>query len=276
MGDDVDRSSMAVCFLLVIPCCFRYSIFSKKLCRCAALHGCCAQQSDEEPVKRIVLIGKPCSGKGTQAPLLSSRYGFVHLSTGQILRQEMSKKTSLGALAAEYMKQGDMLPDNIMLPLITKRISEQDCQQRGYILDGFPRTVSQALKMSVYHIGVDIVFLLQRSDEDAMEWMRERLYDPVTGILYHPTYYPPPKDSIPFLQRRIDDNEAVMRKRLAQFRHSSLPLIHLFQEQLVVINTSNKRPTQQVFEEICQVLENFKAWKKDASSSITLPHLSSF
>ncbi|EME27338.1 adenylate kinase [Galdieria sulphuraria] len=223
-----------LCFISLIPTPFRYFGSKRSLKRpfryldnsCCS---CCESIDKEQQVKRIVLIGKPCSGKGTQAPLLSSRYGFVHLSTGQILREEMNKNTSLGALAAQYMKQGDMLPDSIMLPLISSRIAQQDCQNKGYILDGFPRTISQALKMSSHHIGVDIVFLLQRSDEDAIEWMRERLYDPLTGILYHPTYYPPPPDSIPFLQRRIDDNEIVMRKRLFQFHQSCLPIIQLFQ-----------------------------------------------
>lgn len=190
----------------------------------------------------------------------------------------MEKETPLGILAAEYMKQGDMLPDNIMLPLIAERISQDGGLKNGYILDGFPRTISQAWKMRRYAIHVDIVFLLQRSDEDAMEWMRERLYDPVTGMLYHPIYYPPPPEKVAFLQRRMDDNETVMRKRLSQFLDNCLPIIHYFQDKLVVIDTSNKRPTQQVFQEIVDHIENFKSLKtKHPSSSLSkLPNLLSF
>lgn len=247
-----------------------FDVYVKHKCRCCGHSHREQHQDGRHQARRIVLLGKPCSGKGTQAPLLSSRYGFIHLSTGQMLRQELSENTALGILAAEYMKQGDMLPDDMMLPLVAKRISQPDCQKHGYILDGFPRTLSQAVQMSRYSIGVDLVFLLQRSDEDAQDWMRHRLYDPSTGVLYHPVYFPPPAHRIPYLQRRMDDQEAVMQKRLQQYRQNTLPLVHFFQDKLVWIDTSNKRPTEQVFEEICQHVERWNAgvWMKQQRKDI--------
>eukprot|EP00871_Galdieria_phlegrea_P005396 jgi/Galph1/5858/GphlegSOOS_G4458.1 len=183
---------------------------------------------------------------------------MAHLSTGQILRDEVEKRTPLGLFAKERMACGELLPDNVVL--VSNRIAQEDCQRFGYILDGFPRNASQVrnlktldyrwlatkfrvyqgLSMQDYDIMVDLVFLLNRSDEDAIEWMRERLYDPSTGIIYHSRYFPPPSKRLPFLQRRMDDNEETMRKRLVHFRSSCPSILQVFKVEHQLINCASR------------------------------------
>uniref|UniRef100_A0A0C3SJ09 Adenylate kinase n=1 Tax=Guillardia theta (strain CCMP2712) TaxID=905079 RepID=A0A0C3SJ09_GUITC len=118
----------------------------------------------------ILLAGKPCSGKGTQAPLISRKYRCVHISTGDLLRAEMKVGSELGARAFEYVKEGKLLPDDLVISIVKKRIEQDDCIYHGWILDGFPRTVEQAKMLIEEKIIPDHVIILDRPDEVVREW----------------------------------------------------------------------------------------------------------
>ena len=113
---------------------------------------------------RIVLFGGPGVGKGTQAAVLSARYSIAHISTGDLLRQERQEKTELGLRASEYIDAGTLVPDELILDMVSKRLTQPDCAN-GYILDGFPRTVAQAEAMEARSIGVDVVVSFELDDK---------------------------------------------------------------------------------------------------------------
>ncbi|KAM3567743.1 hypothetical protein VYU27_010118, partial [Nannochloropsis oceanica] len=135
---------------------------------------------DEPQGLKVVLTGKPCSGKGTQAPMMGRKYRMVHIATGNLLRAEIQAETELGLIAKEQMEKGELLPDELIIALVKKRVSADDCRRNGWILDGFPRTVRQAKLMQKAGIEPDAVIELDRPDELVEEWCLGRYHDAAT------------------------------------------------------------------------------------------------
>lgn len=180
---------------------------------------------------RILLIGPPGTGKGTQASLIQKKMGIPHISSGDMLREAVNKKTSLGKQADRYMSQGSLVPDDLVIEIIIDRISQPDASE-GFLLDGFPRTVPQAqaldkaLKQS--KLEIDHVLQIFVPDEQIIIRATGRLIDPLTNKIYHKKFKPPPVEIADRVIQRNDDTEETLKKRLAKFHADTGPILKYY------------------------------------------------
>lgn len=186
---------------------------------------------------RIILIGPPGSGKGTQAKKLMKTLNIPHISSGDMLREAVSKGTALGKMAKSYMDEGALVPDNLVIEMIMERISRPDAQN-GFLMDGFPRTLAQAeaLDQAFKKTGVKLnhVLLFDVPDEEIIIRNSARRMDPQTGIIYNLRFNPPPKEILPRLVQRADDEEETLRIRLAKYHSETRPLIPYYAKQNLI------------------------------------------
>ena len=181
---------------------------------------------------RLILLGPPGAGKGTQAKMICEKYGIPQISTGDMLRAAVSAGTALGVEAKKVMDAGELVSDELILQLVKDRISENDCTS-GYLLDGFPRTIAQAEGMKKLGIDVDFVVELQVDDEEIIERMGGRRIHPASGRVYHVKFNPPRTDNQDdetgeALIQREDDAEQTVRKRLDVYHKQTAPLIDYY------------------------------------------------
>ncbi len=204
--------------------------------------------------KIIIFLGPPGAGKGTQSERLIKEYGFVQLSTGDILREAVRNGTELGKKAKQYMDAGQLVPDEIIIGIIKEKLNE--LKDKNVIFDGFPRTIPQAeaLDEMLSQEGkeVDVVILFDVDDEEVIKRLSGRRIDPNTGKTYHIIYNPPP-EGIEVIQRD-DDKEEVIRKRLEVYHSQTEPLADYYKKKgkLVVVNANN--PPDDVYNQIKEVL----------------------
>lgn len=182
---------------------------------------------------RIVILGPPAGGKGTQAKKLCEHFNLTHISTGDLLRQAVKDKTPLGLEAEKYMSAGQLVPDELVISLIEARLRQSDCD-KGVVLDGFPRTKRQALALTKKGIEVDCVLNLHVADEKLIERAVNRRVHLASGRMYHLFFNPPlipGRDDITGepLTHRDDDNEDALKARLAVYHARSQPLIQYYQ-----------------------------------------------
>ncbi len=205
--------------------------------------------------KTIVFLGPPGAGKGTQAEKLKKAYGFVHISTGDILREAVSKGTQLGKIAKKYMDEGKLLPDDLIIGIIEEKLKE--LPDANIILDGFPRTVGQAeaLDKLLEKLGrkLDAVILFDISDQEVIRRLSGRRIDPKTGKVYHIEFNPPPKD-VDVIQRE-DDKEEVIKKRLSVYHSQTSPLIEYYKNQNKLFVVDASKSPEDVYKEITSVLK---------------------
>jgi adenylate kinase len=181
---------------------------------------------------RIILLGLPGAGKGTQAQFLIERYRIPQISTGAMLRAEIDAGSALGQEAQKYMSAGDLVPDQLVTAMVRKRIAQPDCGN-GYIIDGFPRTIAQAEALRAAGIDIDFVIEIEVDDQEILRRMSGRRVHPATGRTYHVEFNPPQapgKDDItgePLVQRP-DDNEATVRQRIASYHAMTKPLVNYY------------------------------------------------
>ena len=181
---------------------------------------------------RLILLGPPGAGKGTQAKMICEKYGIPQISTGDMLRAAVSAETPLGIEAKKVMDAGELVSDDLILQLVKDRISENDCTS-GYLLDGFPRTIAQAEGMKKLGIDVDFVVELQVNDEEIIERMGGRRIHPASGRVYHVKFNPPKienqdDETGEALIQRDDDAEDTVRKRLDVYHEQTAPLIDYY------------------------------------------------
>ncbi len=178
---------------------------------------------------RVILLGSPGSGKGTQAKAITEKFGIPQISTGDMLRAAVREGTALGVEAKKIMDAGLLVSDEIILGLIKERIRAKDCQN-GFLLDGFPRTIAQADGLQNMGIVIDHVIEFVVDDEEIVKRMSGRRVHPASGRTYHVLFNPPRdegKDDVsgePLIQRD-DDAEATVRKRLAVYHEQTKPLV---------------------------------------------------
>ena len=181
---------------------------------------------------RIILLGAPGAGKGTQAQFIMEKYGIPQISTGDMLRAAVKAGTPLGLEAKKVMDAGQLVSDELIIGLVKERIAQDDCA-KGFLLDGFPRTIPQADAMAENGIDVDYVIEINVPDEEIVKRMSGRRVHPASGRVYHVVYNPPKvegKDDISGddLVIRPDDEEATVRKRLDIYHDQTKPLVEYY------------------------------------------------
>ncbi len=181
---------------------------------------------------RIVLLGAPGAGKGTQAQYIKERYNIPQISTGDMLRAAVKAGTELGQKAKAIMDAGQLVPDDLIINLVKERVAQADCTN-GYLLDGFPRTIPQADAMRANNIDVDHVVEFVVDDEEIVKRLDGRRVHAASGRVYHIVYNPPKvagKDDVTGddLIQRDDDKEATVRKRLDVYHSQTKPLIDYY------------------------------------------------
>ncbi|KAL0717974.1 hypothetical protein Bca4012_067296 [Brassica carinata] len=149
-----------------------------------------------EPPLKIMISGAPASGKGTQCELITQKYGLVHISAGDLLRAEIASGSENGKLAKEFMEKGQLVPDDIVVMMVKDRLSQTDSEQNGWLLDGYPRSSSQATALKGFGFQPDLFILLEVPEDILIERVVGRRLDPVTGKIYHLKYSPPETEEI--------------------------------------------------------------------------------
>ncbi|PIN74417.1 adenylate kinase [Candidatus Woesearchaeota archaeon CG10_big_fil_rev_8_21_14_0_10_45_16] len=192
---------------------------------------------------KVILLGPPGSGKGTMADRLVKDYGFVHLSTGNILREEISKGTEIGKKAKSLMDAGKYVPDEVVIEIVKKRLKDKD-----YLLDGFPRTVKQAEALG----AVDQVIYLEISEDEVVKRFAGRRVD-AAGTVYNVNTNPPPS-GVKVIQRD-DDKQEVVRKRFAEYSQKTKILVDYY-GQKGLLHTVDAAPLpDKVYEDVKKIIE---------------------
>ncbi|NAT10700.1 adenylate kinase [ANME-1 cluster archaeon AG-394-G06] len=212
----------------------------------------------------IVLFGPPGSGKGTQAKLLAGRYGVPHISTGDILRENLNNETKLGLEAKTYMDKGELVPDDLLIGIIKDRLSESDCAS-GFLLDGYPRTLPQAEALSkiLTELGknLDVVLNIDVPDEELLKRLAGRRMC-VCGASYHILFNKPKQKGIcdlcgSKLYQRDDDKEEAITNRLDVYKNQTRPLIDHYTQAGVMLTINGAADIAVVFNEICRMIDDF-------------------
>lgn len=185
--------------------------------------------------QRLILFGPPASGKGTQADLLVQAYGVVHISTGDLLRRHVKDATPLGLEIKQYLDTGRLVPDALVTRLTLDRLAQADCVSRGFCLDGFPRTPTQAQSLIDAGLAVSRFLVIAADNEALVARVAGRRFDPKTGATYHVTHNPPPAGIV--ADRcviRSDDRAEVVRARLATYDSTVAGVVRQFHDVAVV------------------------------------------
>ncbi|MFM7735167.1 MAG: adenylate kinase [Alphaproteobacteria bacterium] len=215
---------------------------------------------------RLVLLGPPGAGKGTQAALLAKHFAVPHVSTGEILRHEIDRGSDLGGRARQYMDKGELVPDQIMLGIIRERLSQADCTT-GVLLDGFPRSLPQAAGLEEIfapeHVPMRAVSLDVPSDEIVRRLSGRRTCRDC-GAMFHVSLSPPKKPGIcdlcgGELYQRDDDREAIIQARLEVYRKETEPLMAFYRERSVLRAVDGTGSSRDVFRRVVEELEGAPA-----------------
>ncbi|HEU5057630.1 MAG TPA: adenylate kinase [Kofleriaceae bacterium] len=206
---------------------------------------------------RMILIGPPGAGKGTQAQRLVQQYSIPHISSGDMLRAAVAEGTELGRQADGFMKAGQLVPDDVVIGMVIDRIGKPDAA-RGFMLDGFPRTRPQAeaLDAALARAGValDRVLLIEVPDSLIVERIVGRRTDPKTGTIYHLTFNPPPPDIAGRLVQRKDDTEEACRARLDKYHSETAPIVPFYEQKGILVRVNGDGPPDQVTRRIVDAL----------------------
>ncbi|KAJ7951165.1 adenylate kinase [Quillaja saponaria] len=219
-----------------------------------------------EPLK-IMISGAPASGKGTQCELITKKYGLVHLAAGDLLRQEISTGSEHGKQAKEYMERGQLVPNEIVVMMVKECLLKPDSKENGWLLDGYPRSTSQATALKEFGFEPDLFILLDVSEDLLVERVVGRRLDPVTGKIYHLKYSPPESKEIASrLTQRFDDTEEKVKLRLHTHHQNVEAVLSMYGDITIKIDGNGSK--EEVFSQIDNALTNLLEQKKAASGSI--------
>jgi len=216
----------------------------------------------EEMYMRIIMLGAPGAGKGTQAKKITARYSIPHISTGDIFRANIKNGTELGKKAKTYMDQGLLVPDDLVVDLVVDRVNQEDCTN-GYVLDGFPRTIPQAeaLDKALTEMGqsIDYAINVEVPDENIVQRMSGRRACVNCGATYHIVYAPTKKENVcdtceGELILRDDDKPETVQKRLNVYHEQTQPLIDYYTEQDKLVEVDGTIDIEKVFDAIVKIL----------------------
>ena len=212
---------------------------------------------------KIIMLGAPGAGKGTQAKMIAEKYGIPHISTGDIFRANIKNATELGMEAKKYMDEGKLVPDELTVKILLDRVAQDDCSN-GYVLDGFPRTIPQAevLKEALTKINdkIDYAVDVNVPDENIVNRMSGRRACLACGATYHIVHIPPKQEGIcdkcgAELVLRDDDKPETVLKRLKVYHDQTQPLIDYYTNEGILRTVDGTQDMQVVFDRIVKVLE---------------------
>ncbi len=214
----------------------------------------------------IVLLGPPGAGKGTQAEIVSEKLGLVHVSSGDIFRENLKQQTELGKLAQGYMNRGELVPDDVTIAMIRERLSRADCV-KGALLDGFPRTPAQADALSgmlaTFNGQVNSVPYISVPDEVLIERLSGRWTCRAEGHIYHEKYNPPKNPGIcdvdgSELYQRDDDKPATVENRIQVYMNQTSPLIAFYRQKGLLAEIDGMQPIDKVTADLMAAIEKGK------------------
>ena len=212
---------------------------------------------------KIIMLGAPGAGKGTQAKMIAEKYSIPHVSTGDIFRANIKNGTELGKQAKEYMDAGKLVPDELTVKILLDRVAQDDCKN-GYVLDGFPRTIPQAevLENALNELGdkIDFAVNVDVPDENIVRRMSGRRACLKCGATYHIEHIPPKQEGIcdtcgSELVLRDDDKPETVQNRLKVYHEKTQPLIDFYTERKVLKTVDGTKDMKEVFEDITALLE---------------------
>lgn len=211
---------------------------------------------------KIIMLGAPGAGKGTQAKMIAEKYQIPHISTGDIFRANIKNGTELGMEAKKYMDQGQLVPDELTVKILLDRVSQPDCRE-GYVLDGFPRTIPQAKvldqALAEQNEKIDFAVNVDVPDENIVKRMSGRRACLKCGATYHIEHIPPKKEGLcdvcsSGLVLRDDDRPETVLKRLQVYHEQTQPLIDFYTKKGVLRSVDGTREMQEVFADIAGIL----------------------
>ncbi len=211
---------------------------------------------------KIIMLGAPGAGKGTQAKMIADQYGIPHISTGDIFRVNIKEQTELGMEAKKYMDQGALVPDELTVKILLDRVAKDDCKL-GYVLDGFPRTIPQAevLDKAVNELNetIDYAINVEVPDENIIKRMSGRRACLACGATYHVEHVPPNKEGIcdrcgKELVLRGDDQPETVKKRLEVYHAQTQPLIEYYNKKNILKEVDGTKDMKVVFADIVKIL----------------------
>lgn len=207
--------------------------------------------------KRVILLGPPGAGKGTQAMRLTGAMNVPHISTGDMLREARAKGTELGKKADAYMQAGALVPDDLVNGIVVEKLASEE---NGYLLDGFPRTIAQADALEQAGEKIDAVILIDVEDSVLISRITGRLSCPKCGSVFHKTNMPPKQDGVcdrcqSSLIQRADDNEVTVRQRLDAYHAQTQPLVEYYEKRGLLTRIDGGAPLDEGFEAIKKALE---------------------
>ncbi|GHH08076.1 adenylate kinase [Streptomyces rubradiris] len=219
---------------------------------------------------RIVLVGPPGAGKGTQAVRLAEKLGIPHISTGDLFRANISRQTELGKLAKSYMDAGNLVPDEVTIAMAKDRMEQPDAE-KGFLLDGFPRNVSQAEALDQLlqdeHMTLDAVLDLEVPEDEVVKRIAgRRICRNDSSHVFHVTYSPAKQEGVcdvcgGELYQRDDDSEDTVRKRLEVYHTQTEPIIDYYKAQELVVTISSLGPVDEITQRALEALKREKAEK---------------
>lgn len=216
---------------------------------------------------RLVLLGLPGAGKGTQGERIEAEYAIPHISTGSIIRSVIASNSPLGAEVNGYISNGNLIPDHLAIEIVRERLVQEDCQS-GWILDGYPRTVKQAESLDAAlqreTMTLDLAFDIRISEAEAVRRIAQRRMCRQCGITYHLTYYRTQVEGVcdrcgGELYRRADDTESTARQRLKVYMLQTHPVLHFYAQTGRLYSVDGDRPIDDVFQDVKQVLAHMRS-----------------
>mmetsp|Transcript_51681 Transcript_51681/g.66202 ORF Transcript_51681/g.66202 Transcript_51681/m.66202 type:complete len:889 (+) Transcript_51681:87-2753(+) len=203
----------------------------------------------------ILISGGPASGKGTQCEYIVKDYGLVHISTGDLLREAVKNESPIGLQVKEFMDRGHLVPDEIVIDLVKEKLQSEECQQKGWLLDGFPRTLEQAYALTALGAKPDAYIYLHVPDPVLIKRVTGRRTDPVTGYTYHTEYDPPPSQKVADrCYIRTDDTQDAIRVRLARFHGTMSHVKEYYRDILTEVDGSGRK--KEVYNMLSKIVEN--------------------
>ena len=218
---------------------------------------------------KLVFIGPPGVGKGTYASAISKIYGVPHISTGDIFREEIKKGTDLGKRIRSFVEKGELVPDEIVIETIRKRLSQDDCK-KGFILDGFPRTLEQAKALDEI-VVLDLVLEFVAPDDVIIKRISGRRICSKCGAIYHVVFNPPKVSGVcdecgaPVIQRD-DDKPEVVRHRLKIYKKRFAPIIDYYMKKGILVKVDARELADKVVPKIVEVLKKYGFYPEKGSS----------